>query len=221
MKNKQLEELMIRFAYGELEDHEIAAAEQLVADSVEAKRLFDIYSIAATVSKTLPEPPSPQLSVERLREAILSKEIKTVSARRLGWVGIAAPTAAAVALAIYVFLPDRAMEVPLPDRVVAEQDNRTFVPPDFPAGDTFVRPPVVSSDVVSEAPKPAKTTAKATTKRSAKREPTNTVSAASSPATEREQTFETVVLINAGPSSSDGTRAATELGDTADVSFGN
>lgn len=221
MTNKRIEELIIRYAYGELEDHEIPFAEGLISSSAEARRLFELYSLAKAGTKALAQPPSPQLSAERLREAILSREIKTVNSARWNWLGIAAPTAVAAALAFYVFLPDGTARPALPDRVVAEQDQRSVAPPELMDKGTTTATPSEARVSAAQSADVAKTM-KQPAKRAVKVQSNTKMPSPAAPASAGEPAvFETVVVINAGPSSADGTRDATELGYTTDVSFGN
>ncbi len=228
MKGKKLDDFMMLYAYGELSAAEAVLAENLLAESSEARTAYDTYSVAASGVKSLPAPPEQQLSAESLREAILSSEIRSNGRWQWQWIGLASSAVAAVALAIYIFLPDAHKPVdPLSDRVIAEQAEPSgtglgaatspfLAPPPQPAEST---PVVTESAPAKAAPAVRKRTpVKAAVK--TVDPPTRTAPVLEDP-TESLDALEAVVFINPSGSGIDGTSDATELRSPRDVVLSN
>lgn len=232
MKGKHLEEMMIRFAYGELDEHEVSKAEELIATSDEARRIYDIHAIAAGGIKRLPEAPAPQLSSERLREAILSREIRVSGARPWTWAGTAASIVAAGALAVYVFLPGESTVSPSESNtVVAVRDAvdnpstiERFDEPVSAAAAESIHERVPETKVVAEKSAPIrKRPQPAASKRTSEPTGSFTSAALSGPAAAPRDSgeVEAVVIISRTSNAIDGTSDATEIVSATDVVLGN
>ncbi|MCW5946500.1 MAG: hypothetical protein KIT74_05660 [Fimbriimonadales bacterium] len=232
MKGKHLEEMMIRFAYGELDGHEVTKAEELLATSDEARRIYDIYAIAAGGMKRLPEAPAPQLSSERLREAILSREIRGSGAKPWTWAGTAASIVAAGALAVYVFLPGESTVSPSDSNtVVAVRDIvdhsssiERFEEPVSSAAVESTNDRAAETEIVADKAAPIrKRPQPAASKRTS--EPTDSFTSAevSRPAAAPGNSgeLEAVVIISRTSNAIDGTSDATEIVSATDVVLGN
>jgi hypothetical protein len=232
MKGKHLEELMIRFAYGELDEHEVSKAEELLAISDEARKIYDVHSIAAGGIKRLPEAPAPQLSAERLREAILSREICSSRTKPWTWAGTAASIVAAGALAVYVFLPGESTVTPSESNTVVAIRDIVENPPalqrfDEPASSAAVESVnemASESKVVAEKTAPIRKRSQPVASKRVS-QPTDSYMSAelSRPAASSEHSgeVEAVVIISRTSNAIDGTSDATEIVSATDVVLGN
>jgi hypothetical protein len=113
--NRNLEDKLIKLAYGELSSREASAIEALVQTDPEAARLLASYRSLKTDMAEMPSPPPDQYSKERLRDAILGQGLKPVPTPRpsfgFGWLWM---PATAFALA-FGFMVVKRMEAPTPD----------------------------------------------------------------------------------------------------------
>jgi hypothetical protein len=83
------EEKIMMLAYGELGEAEARQVLSWVETDPEARRVYETYGLAASATKTLPAPPPHQLSAERLREAILDRQLSRPAYRPFAFGGAA------------------------------------------------------------------------------------------------------------------------------------
>lgn len=98
--NRRLEEELLQTAFGEASPEEMAELERRVVTDPEAAKALKTYQFMKEGLKDLGDIPAHQLSTERLRHAILEQGLKPKkeSTPWFGWLGIAAPAAAALAI---------------------------------------------------------------------------------------------------------------------------
>ena len=92
MNCKRLEEDLLLYAFGELDAKKAPVIEQHVATCEPCRKELSAYQVAADGMQRLPTAPEPSLSTERLRQAILSHELRSRPnwAMRFAVVGAAA-----------------------------------------------------------------------------------------------------------------------------------
>ncbi|HRI42975.1 MAG TPA: hypothetical protein PLL78_03510 [Fimbriimonadaceae bacterium] len=141
MKDKR-KDLLIAYAFGDLTEEEMAAFEANDAERAELDRLARLRGDL----KHLNSVPECQLSVERVRDAILQREIR----QRRDWKPwiVAMPAAAALALlAFFATRPGDAPVAPNANPIVVESaEQKPFVVRSEP--DLVTSPPITDADVV-------------------------------------------------------------------------
>ena len=104
------EDRLVRYAFGDVSDHERAEVEALIARDPEARRTVDQYASMRDDLGRMREVPEDQMSRERLRDAILARGLRTdplpVSRSRWQWLWM--PVAACALAFAYVAIPHSA-----------------------------------------------------------------------------------------------------------------
>lgn len=141
MSCKRFEDQIALFAYGELEDS--AALKEHLGRCAACRKEFALFGFAADAMHDLPSAPEPSLTSERLRQAILSKELKQQRLAlpiRFGFAG----AGLAAMLAVWITFSNRSVEpeaveggalarkifAPKPGPIVAEQPSPAPAPPE-------------------------------------------------------------------------------------------
>lgn len=137
--NDKRKDLLIAYAFGDLTEEEMAEIETTAADRAEVDRLAQLRADLKQLNRV----PECQLSVERVRDAILNREIR----QRRDWRpwGIAAPVAAALALGAFL-LTRPSGEAPVTPSIVADKaETKPFVVRREP--DLVSSPPITGAEV--------------------------------------------------------------------------
>lgn len=242
MKDKR-KDLLIAYAFGDLTEEEMAAFETDEAERAELNRLARLRRDL----KQLNYAPECQLSVERVRDAILQHEIR----QRRDWRPLILAMPAAAALALVAFFSTRTgidPGVPQTSAIVAESaEQKPFVVRSEP--DLVTSPPISDADVVQlvsitlaalgvrpvstdepvrvaslEQRKPAARRKQASTVLASRSSPTkeaapNRATPVAAPTTQP-QPMEPIVMISDDEDKTTGARRANEVETTSDVVIG-
>jgi hypothetical protein len=128
MSCKRFEDQVIGLAYGELDAAQAARVSEHVATCASCAGELALFKVAAEGARAGVEPPAPSLSNERLRQAILSSELK--DARPWTWrVGLGGAALAGLA-AVWVFVVSRptVSQPVVSPPMYAERSNPQTVP---------------------------------------------------------------------------------------------